>query len=228
MAAETALAYARLRAGRLDEAQRGVRRRRSAGVEDYVPALVGRGVRRRRARRPAGALALLQPRAQLAPQDAAAAPAAGRDAAAAHGAALAAARAAAGRGGTSRGRGACYREALEDAPEVAGLRLELAELLLTGRRRAPAPSRCWQADPTGDRQVLLRLGELLRRPAAVPDRALEAYRRLLARDPRDEEALRSRARGPRPDRAARRCPRSTGASARAAPSRRADLAALSP
>ncbi|HET8644245.1 MAG TPA: S-layer homology domain-containing protein, partial [Vicinamibacteria bacterium] len=71
----------------------------------------------------------------------------------------------------------------------AGVRLELAELLARNGDTAGAIE-VLEGDPTSDRQVLLRLGELLagRQEHA---RALEAYRRLLERDPRDEEALRA-------------------------------------
>ena len=40
-----------------------------------------------------------------------------------------------------------YRAALEDAPEVAGLRLELAELLAGRGDKTGAPSRSWRAIP---------------------------------------------------------------------------------
>ena len=70
------------------------------------------------------------------------------------------------------------------------LRLELADLLVRARRRPRRPRAVLEADPAGDRQVLLRLGELLARPAATTRGALEAYRRDPARDPRDAEALR--------------------------------------
>jgi len=71
---------------------------------------------------------------------------------------------------------------------VAGLRLELAELLVKQGQTGEAIA-VLETDPTGDRQVLLRQAELLvelREHA----RAIEAYRRLLERDPRDEEARR--------------------------------------
>jgi hypothetical protein len=45
-----------------------------------------------------------------------------------------------------------------------------------------------EADPTGDRQVLLRLAALAREAGDL-ERALESYRRILDADPRDEEAI---------------------------------------
>jgi tetratricopeptide (TPR) repeat protein len=186
MAAETALAYARLRGGRLDEAQRlfeGVLARR----EDYVPALVGAASTARRAGRGEQALDLLRRAETAAPQDAAIRRrladvrlqlteqrlAQGREALAA---------------GDRAGAERIYREALEDAPEVAGLRLELADLLSSQGDRAGAIA-VLEADTGGDRQVLGRLAELQAAGQDL-DRALETYRRILARDPRDEEALR--------------------------------------
>jgi DNA-binding transcriptional MerR regulator len=72
--------------------------------------------------------------------------------------------------------------------EVAGLRLELADLLVREDHAGEAAA-LLETDPTGDRQVLLRLAEVL---LQLQDhaRALAAYRRILERDPRDEEARR--------------------------------------
>src|SRR4029079_14847571 len=82
-----------------------------------------------------------------------------------------------------------YRQVLQEAPEVADLRLELAELLLKGGDTAAALEGL-AADPTGDRQVLLRQGELLMGDQQFQP-ALDVYRRLMEKDPRDEEALRA-------------------------------------
>ena len=81
-----------------------------------------------------------------------------------------------------------YRRALDAAPEVAEVRLALADLLVQ-RERAQEAASVLQADPQDERQVLVRLGEIL---AGLREygRALEAYRRVLALDPRDEEVLR--------------------------------------
>src|SRR6185436_19251315 len=81
-----------------------------------------------------------------------------------------------------------YRRALEAAPEVTEVRLALADLLVQ-RGQPQEAAAVLQADPQDERAVLLRLGEVL---AGLREygRALEAYRRVLALDPRDEEALR--------------------------------------
>jgi tetratricopeptide (TPR) repeat protein len=81
-----------------------------------------------------------------------------------------------------------YRAALRAAPEVSGVRLDLAGLLVTGGDVAGAME-VLNADPSGDRQVLLRLGAILS-SIQQPLRAAEVYERLLARDTRDEEARR--------------------------------------
>ena len=101
---------------------------------------------------------------------------------------VAAAREAAGRGRRGRRRSRSTARALDAAPEVPRLRLELADLLVP-RGDAARRVAVLEADPTADRQVLLRLGELLAGRREY-ERALEAYRRILDRDPRDEEALR--------------------------------------
>jgi tetratricopeptide (TPR) repeat protein len=189
IAAETALAYTRLRAGRLDEAQR-LFDRVLARREDYVPALVGAASTARRAGRGAEALALLRRAETAAPQDAVI-----RRRLAEVRLQLTEQRLAEGRSALAAGdRTAAeriYRAALEDAPEVAGLRLELADLLSGQGDRAGAVA-VLETDPTEDRQVLLRLAELHAAGQDL-DRALDTYRRILARDPRDEEALRQSA-----------------------------------
>jgi tetratricopeptide (TPR) repeat protein len=186
LAPQTALAYARLRAARLDEAQRlfdSVLARR----EDYVAALVGAASVARRAGRGDQALELLRRAETAAPQDAAI-----RRRLAEVRLQLTEQRLAQGREALAAGDRAAaeriYRAAIEDAPEVSGLRLELADLLAGQGDRAGAVA-VLEADPTDDRQVLLRLAELHSAGQEL-DRALEVYRRLLARDPRDEEAQR--------------------------------------
>ncbi|HEY7412192.1 MAG TPA: tetratricopeptide repeat protein [Vicinamibacteria bacterium] len=183
--AQTGLGVARLRGGRVEEARSAL----VAVVEtarDYAPALYGaaeaslqagdaeaalRFMRRAEAADPGSALMkrrLSELRLQVTERR------------------MAAARAESAAGDFD-GAADIYRRALGDAPEVAGLRLELAELL-AGRGEAAEAMAVLEGDPTEDRQVLLKLGELR---AASGDHAgaLEAYRRLLARDPRDEEAL---------------------------------------
>lgn len=100
---------------------------------------------------------------------------------------LAAGRAALAEGDKDRALGE-YQAALAAAPEVAGLRLEVASLLADRGDLAEAAA-VLAADPGEDRQVLLRLGEVLGELDEYP-RAVETYRRLLARDPKDDEAQR--------------------------------------
>jgi Flp pilus assembly protein TadD len=182
----TALAYARLAMGRIAEASRGfedVLRRR----DDYVPAVAGAAAAAQRAGDAEGALRLYQRAQTLAPDE----PLVRRRVAEMRlqvtEKRVADARAALQAGNVEQAV-AGYRAALQAAPEVAGLRLELAELL-AGRGEKTAAIEVLEADPTGDRQVLLHLGGLL---VGLKEygRALEAYRRVLAREPRDEEALR--------------------------------------
>jgi tetratricopeptide (TPR) repeat protein len=80
------------------------------------------------------------------------------------------------------------RLALKVAPEVSGLRVELADLLAK-RGETAAAREVLEADPMGDRQVLLRLGALYSE-MQQPLTAAGVYDRLLARDPSDAEALR--------------------------------------
>jgi Tfp pilus assembly protein PilF len=184
--AQTALAYTRLAQGRIAEAARGfedVLRRRT----DYVPAVAGAAQAAQRAGDAEGALRLYRRAQSLAPED----PLLRRRLAEVRlqvTEKLVAGARAALQAGHADEAVEQYRAALEAAPEVAGLRLELAAALAERGDRAGAVE-VLQGDPTQDRQVLLRLGQLLQE-MKDPDRALEAYRRLLARDPHDEEALR--------------------------------------
>ena len=184
--AVTALAYARLAAGRIAEASRGfedVLRRR----DDYVPAVAGAAAAAQRAGDGEGALRLYRRAQALAPDD----PLLRRRVAEMRlqvtEKRVADARSALQAGNVEEAV-AKYRGALEAAPEVAGLRLELAALLAE-RGEKEAAVEALEGDPTEDRQVLLHLGQL-RAEMGEHERALEAYRRVLARDPRDEEALR--------------------------------------
>jgi tetratricopeptide (TPR) repeat protein len=183
--AQTGLAYTRLKLGRLPEAAQGFSRV-LALRPDYVPALVGAGVVALRQQDPPAALVHFK-RALLAqPGDAALRKRVAelkiqiteKRVAEAH-AALAAGEPAKAEEG--------YRQALEAAPEVSGVRLELADLL-EGSGDPSAAADVLEADPTDDRQVLSRLGSLLVGLRQY-ERALDAWRRLLARDPRDAEAL---------------------------------------
>jgi tetratricopeptide (TPR) repeat protein len=76
---------------------------------------------------------------------------------------------------------------LQAAPELSGVRLELAGVL-ADRGEVEAAIALLEADPAADRQVLLRIAELASQ-RGEHERALEVYRRILAADPRDEEAV---------------------------------------
>ncbi len=219
--AEAGLASVRLRAGDKEEARRrfvAVLERRS----DYLPALAGAAeaslglgdpesalvfLRRAEAADPGSAYArrrLAEVKVQVLERR------------------MAAARTAASTGDFDEAA-AVYRRALTDAPELADLRLELANLLATRGERQEAVS-VLEADTIDDRQVLLRLGEILVE-GGEHERALMAYRRLLARDPRDEEA-RQRAEDVRHALELARMPEEYQRIATAATITRADLAAL--
>jgi thioredoxin-like negative regulator of GroEL len=79
-----------------------------------------------------------------------------------------------------------YKHALDAAPEVAGLRLALAELYL-GEGEAHEAAAVLAADPGGDRLTRLRLAEVLSGLGEYRQ-ALETLNQVLAKDPRDPEA----------------------------------------
>jgi tetratricopeptide (TPR) repeat protein len=88
--------------------------------------------------------------------------------------------------GDTAGAVEAYRRTLEAAPEVAGLRLALADLLVaSGDPRQAAE--VLAADPLGDRQTRLRLAEV-QSGLGEYRQALESLNLVLAREPRDPEA----------------------------------------
>jgi len=182
--AQTGFAFARLRAGRYREAAQGF----DAVLEgraDYVPALIGAGSAALRLGDPERALGYYKRAEEAAPTQ----PLATRRLAELK-LQVTERRVAAARASLQRGETAAaveeYRRALEVAPEVAALRVEYVNLLLAGGDVNGAIE-ALRADPAGDRQAMLRLGELL---TGQQDHAgaLEAYRRMLQRDPKDAEA----------------------------------------
>jgi Flp pilus assembly protein TadD len=187
LAARTGLAHVHLRAGRLDEAARVFAQVLEQRPDD-VPALAGAAATAARTGDLATAISLLQKATSLSPSDAELRRRLSEVRVQRTEQKVGEARAALERGDAAAAV-ATYRAALEDAPEIAGLRLELAELLVRGGDTAGAVA-ALEADPTGDRQVLLRLGDLLM-GLQEHARALDVFRRLLERDPRDEEALRA-------------------------------------
>jgi tetratricopeptide (TPR) repeat protein len=76
---------------------------------------------------------------------------------------------------------------LAAAPELSGVRLELAGIF-AGRGDVDAALALLEADPSGDRHVLEKVAELAAGRGEL-ERALEAYRRILDADPRDEDAI---------------------------------------
>jgi tetratricopeptide (TPR) repeat protein len=183
-AARTGLAFARLRAGRLEEASSGF----DAVLKDHpddLAALVGAASAAVRRGEADAALGFYRRAQSVAPEDA-----------------LVRKRLAAlrlqvterrmGQAQASLERGDAdtaareYAAALEAAPEVAGVRLTLADLLAS-RGDVPGALAVLEADPSGDRQVALRRAALLMQQQEFA-RAVEVYRGLLVRDPADEEA----------------------------------------
>jgi tetratricopeptide (TPR) repeat protein len=184
-AATAGIGYARLRAGRYRDA--GLAFQAALRVSpDYLSALNGAGVAALKAGEPETALGYLRRAQAQAPADAALQKRLGEAKLAVTERRVSAARAARASGEFAEASSE-YGAALEAAPELAGVRLELAELLLERGEELTALDLLEQ-DPTDDRQALLRLGELLVKRADWA-RAVDAYRRLLARDPRDAEAL---------------------------------------
>jgi tetratricopeptide (TPR) repeat protein len=182
--ARAGLGYARLRAGRVPEASADF----AAALEarpDLVPALVGAGSAAFQAGDVDGALAFYRRAQALAPHD----PLVRRRTAGLRlqaterriGAALAAAAR-----GDSEAAESEYAAALETAPEVAPVRLALAELV-AARGDVPGAIALLETDPSGDRLAALRRAELLS-GLGEHERAEEVYRSLVARDPADEAA----------------------------------------
>ncbi len=186
VAAGTAAGWARLREGRLEPARElfeGV----LAGQASYVPALAGAGAVALRQGRTADALSAYRRASTLSPDDARLRARLAEVKLQATEKAVAAAREALGRQDVAEGLRQ-YHMALEAAPELSGVRLELAELLVS-RGQAGDAVEVLRAEPVGDRAVLLRLGALSEQLQDWSG-ALAAYQRLLARDPRDGEAVR--------------------------------------
>jgi tetratricopeptide (TPR) repeat protein len=184
--ATTGLAYARLRAGRAAEASRLFGMVLDERAE-YLPALVGAGGAALRQGDADAALGFYRRAQAVAPSDAVVRRRLPQLKLQVTEKRVAQARQDIEQGNTEKAMTE-YRVALDAAPEVGGIRLELANLMLAQGDASGAASLLEQ-DPVEDRPVLLRLGEIL---VGMQDyaRATSVYRKLLARDPRDEEALR--------------------------------------
>jgi tetratricopeptide (TPR) repeat protein len=183
-AAQTGLAYARLRGGDAAAAQAGF----EAVLErkpDDVSALVGAGSAAGRRGDSDRALRLYRRALAVAPDD----PLVRKRAAALklqvaerHIAAAMEAEA----GGEQATAVSEYRAALEAAPELGTVRLSLAELLVARGDTGDAVA-LLESDPSRDRTVLLRLGEVLLGRGDYEE-ARDVYAELRAREPADEEA----------------------------------------
>ena len=186
LAAETGVAYARLRAGRFREASDAFHAA-LARKADYLPALVGAGSAAVRRADPEAAVELYRRAQAVSPRDATVLRRLGEMKLQVTERRVAAARTALAAGDTEAAVEA-YRRALEVAPELGALRVEAANILVGGGDLQGA-AELLAADPAHDRQVLLRLGEVATARRDFVG-ALEAYRRILAREPGDDEAVR--------------------------------------
>jgi len=187
--AETALAYARLRAGRFVEAGSGFDAALARRPE-YVSALMGAAsvaVRRGDLER---ALELYRRAGMAEPGETRAKKRLADVKLRLTERRVAWARTALEAGDTA-GAVEAYRRTLDAAPEVAGLRIALADLLVAGGEARQAAV-VLADDPSGDRQTRLRLAEV-QSGLGEYRQALETLDLILAREPRDPEArMRSR------------------------------------
>jgi thioredoxin-like negative regulator of GroEL len=187
--AETGLAYAWLRAGRVSEAANGFEATLARRPE-YQPALMGAAAVAAKGADLERALELYRRASATSPEDTRAKKRLAEVKLRLTEKRVAEARRALDEGDSASAI-AAYRQALDAAPEVAGLRLALADLLL-GEGDAPGAAEVLAADPVGDRQTRLRLAEVLSGLGEY-QRALDTLQMILGRDPRDAEA-RTRAR----------------------------------
>lgn len=182
--ARTGLAYARLRARRLDEAASAFASVLAGRPQD-LSALVGAGSTAFRRGDLDGAVAFYRSAQAVAPEDALVRRRLTALKLQATERRMGLARAALDRG-DAEAAAREYSAALEAAPEVAGVRLALADLL-AARGDVQGAIALLEADPSGDRQVRLRDAALLMGVQEYA-RAEEVYRGLLASDPADAEA----------------------------------------
>jgi len=180
----TAVGYAKLRAGRPDEALTAF----AAALErapEFVPALAGAGSASARRGDVDGALELYRRAQRIAPAEVAVRNRLGALKLQVTDRHLSQAQAALAAGELEDAVRE-YRGVLAAAPELAAVRLSLADLLQRLGDGAGEVA-ALEADPTGDRQVRLRLGAALQRQGAF-ERALQVYAGLLANDASDAAA----------------------------------------
>jgi tetratricopeptide (TPR) repeat protein len=182
--ARTGLAYARLRAGRVEEAA-SLFTAVLAERPDDVAALVGAGSAAFRRGDLDAALGFLRRAQAVAPSDGVVRRRLTALKLQATERRMSLAQAAIERGDAETAVRE-YQGALEAAPEVADVRLALADLLAS-RGDVPGAIAVLAADPSGDRQVALRRAGLLMSQKEFEE-AEGVYRELLARDPADETA----------------------------------------
>jgi thioredoxin-like negative regulator of GroEL len=218
---EAALAYARLRAGRLEEAEAAFSSV-LAGRPDWLPALVGAASTAVRQGEDERALDLYRRAQAASPQDALVRKRVGSLKLTVTEQRMARAQAAL-QGGDPVAARAEYEAVLAVAPEVSPVRLGLAELL-AGAGEVAAAVEVLGLDPTGDRALAMRRAELLLAQREY-DVAEAAYRALLSRQPADAEARAGLARTLEARQAAA-MPEEYGRIPDAARATRADLAAL--
>jgi tetratricopeptide (TPR) repeat protein len=186
LAARTGLAYARLRGDQIGAAAAAFEAVLGERPDD-VPALVGAGSTAFRGEDLDGALALYRRALEAAPSDPVVRTRTARLKLQITERHMASAEAARGAGDEETAVRE-YQAALDVAPELAGMRLTLAELLLAQDEETKAVATL-RADPTGDRQVLLRLGAVLQGQGRFEE-ARAVFRDMLIRDPSDLEARR--------------------------------------
>jgi tetratricopeptide (TPR) repeat protein len=181
---DAATGYARMRAGRLPDAAASFAAALGA-APSFVPALVGAGSVAARRGDDEAALTLYRRAQALAPEDALVRKRVGSLKLAVTEQLMARAQAAADAGDPA-GAEAGYRAVLDVAPEVAPVRLSLAEIL-AARGEAKAAADLLGGDATADRSVALRRAGLLLDLGDF-DGAEAAYARLVARDASDAAA----------------------------------------
>jgi tetratricopeptide (TPR) repeat protein len=181
---DAAIGYARMRAGRLEDASASFAAS-LGGAPAFVPALVGAGSVAARRGDEEAALVFYRRAQAVAPEDAFVRKRVGSLKLAVTEKRIARAQAAANAGDAATAE-AELRGVLETAPEVAPVRLALAERL-AARGDAKGAVEVLAADTTSDRAVALRRAGLLVDLGDF-DGAEAAYRGLLARDAADTAA----------------------------------------
>jgi Flp pilus assembly protein TadD len=183
LAAQTGLAYVRLRTGRYPEAEHAFLEVLSEEPDDF-DALLGMGETAAKSGDLARSVAYYRRAAEGHPDDATARKRLSEAKLVFTESGLAAARAAKAAGNAEEAAQA-YRHALEVVPEVSGLRVELATLLVAGGSAKEAID-VLAADPTADPQVATRLGEL-QMQAMQYDDAVRAFHKAQEKDPHNAE-----------------------------------------